>query len=215
MWISSCFRAWVKLWRCFVFPRFLLHSRLLYFRDFHISVILALRSVWHWILDWTMFSEHVWIIRTLLISWNHSETVSNMLKLMILTNFETQLKTIINKHGVRTNEWFLREVYQKAFLGSRLLRIDKRWGLFASVFFSSAKLFCRNICWRMLVCGAALSLLETGAVIWLDIRPAQRSYRMILSNLFRMVRHGSSLSPPPGFRQGLSLFTTCGHEFEP
>jgi len=45
----------------------------------------------------------------------------------------------------------------------------------------------------MLVCGAALSLLETGAVIWLDIRPAQRSYRMILSNLFRMVRHGSSL----------------------
>lgn len=33
---------------------------------------------------------------------------------------------------------------------------------------------------------------DTGAVIWLDIRPAQRSYRMILSNLFRMVRHGSS-----------------------
>jgi hypothetical protein len=58
-----------------------------------------------------------------------------MLKLMILTNFETQLKTIIHKHGVRTNEWFPREVYQKTFLGSRLLRIDKRWGLLASVFF--------------------------------------------------------------------------------
>lgn len=55
-----------------------------------------------------------------------------MLKLMILTNFETQLKTLIHKDGVRTNEWFPREGYQKTFLGFRLLR---KWGFFASVFF--------------------------------------------------------------------------------
>ena len=38
-----------------------------YIRDFftfvdtgvHILAIVTLRSVWHWILDWTMFSEHV------------------------------------------------------------------------------------------------------------------------------------------------------------
>lgn len=86
-----------------------------------------------------------------------------MLKLMILTNFETQLKTIIHKDGVRTNEWFPREGYQKTFLGFRLLRIDKRWGFSLASFFSSAKLFCRKNCWRMLVCGAAWTL-DTGTL---------------------------------------------------
>ena len=50
----------------------------------------------------------------------------------------------------------------------------------------------REIWLGMLVCGAAsVLLLAIGAAIGFDALPARRSFRMILSKLSRMVRHGS------------------------
>ena len=48
---------------------------------------------------------------------------------------------------------------------------------------------------------ASVLLLATGAAIWIDTRPAQRSFRMISSKLSRMVRHGASAVKVVSFRQ--------------
>jgi len=124
-----------------------------------------------------------------------------MLKLMILTNFETQLNTIIHKHGVSTNEWFPSEVYQKTFLGSRLLRIDKGWGLFASVFFLFREAVLQE------------NLLEDARVRGRLISPGDWG-----RNLTRHPPCAAEL--PHDFEQSFPggspwFFTTCGHALEP